>query len=87
MPMTPINSRLRGNHTRRTVADFLKGKIQDASRLSVVSTYSNVYDYVRSRTVSTALRPLILFSVSHPLSTGSNADERLAIRRTGIEKF
>lgn len=45
MPTTPINSGLRDNHTRGTVADFLKGKIQDASRLSVVSAYFTIYAY------------------------------------------
>jgi len=44
-PTPPINSGLRDNHTRGTVADFLKGKIQDASRLSVVSAYFTIYAY------------------------------------------
>ena len=45
MPKTPIKSGLRDNHTRGTVADFMKEKIQDASRLSVVSTYFTIYAY------------------------------------------
>jgi hypothetical protein len=45
MPTLTINSGLRDNHTRGTVADFLKGKIQDGSRLSVVSAYFTIYAY------------------------------------------
>ena len=87
MPKTPIKSGLRDNHTRGTVADFMKEKIQDASRLSVVSTYFTIYAYDAPKAVSTASRALIFFSVSHPLSTGSTAVEWLVIRRTGIAKF
>lgn len=44
--MSPTNnSGLRDNYTRGTVADFLKGKIQDGSRLSVVSAYFTIYAY------------------------------------------
>ncbi len=45
MPTSPTSSGLRDNHTRGTVADFLKGKIQDGSRLSVVSAYFTIYAY------------------------------------------
>jgi hypothetical protein len=45
MPTIPTNSGLRDNHTRGTVADFLHGKIQDGSRLSVVSAYFTIYAY------------------------------------------
>ena len=45
MPTIPTNSGLRDNHTRGTVADFLKGKIRDGSRLSVVSAYFTIYAY------------------------------------------
>lgn len=45
MPTIPTNSGLRDNHTRGTVADFLKGKIQEGSRLSVVSAYFTIYTY------------------------------------------
>jgi len=45
MPTSPTGSGLRDNHTRGTVADFLKGKIQDGSRLSVVSAYFTIYAY------------------------------------------
>ncbi len=42
----PANqSGLRDNHTRGTVADFLRGKIQDGSKLSVVSAYFTIYAY------------------------------------------
>jgi SNF2 family DNA or RNA helicase len=44
-PKPPINSGLRDNHTRGTVADFLKEKIQNASQLSVVSAYFTIYAY------------------------------------------
>lgn len=40
-----INSGLRDNHTRGTVADFLKEKIQTNSRLSIVSAYFTIYAY------------------------------------------
>ncbi len=45
MPSTTIISGLRDNHTRGTVADFLKEKIQDGSLLSVVSAYFTIYAY------------------------------------------
>src|SRR5215831_6446645 len=45
MPTPVINSGLRDNHTRGTVADFLKGEIRDGSRLSVVSAYFTIYAY------------------------------------------
>lgn len=45
MPTIPTNSGIRDNHTRGTVADFLKGKIQDGSRLSVVSANFTIYAY------------------------------------------
>jgi phosphatidylserine/phosphatidylglycerophosphate/cardiolipin synthase-like enzyme len=40
-----LDSGLRDNYTRGTVADFLKEKIQDGSRLSVVSAYFTIYAY------------------------------------------
>jgi SNF2 family DNA or RNA helicase len=45
MPTPSINSGIRDNHTRGTVADFLKGEIRDGSRLSVVSAYFTIYAY------------------------------------------
>lgn len=39
------NSGLRDNHTRGTVADFLKDRIQSGSRLSIVSAYFTIYAY------------------------------------------
>ena len=43
---TPTNaSGLRDNHTRGTVADFLRAKTRSASRLSVVSAYFTIYAY------------------------------------------
>ena len=45
MPTIPTNSGLRDNHTRGIVADFLRAKIQDGSRLSVVSAYFTIYAY------------------------------------------
>ncbi|MCX7144202.1 MAG: hypothetical protein NT123_24830 [Proteobacteria bacterium] len=45
MPAIPTSSGLRDNHTRGSVADFLKEKIQDGSRLSVVSAYFTIYAY------------------------------------------
>src|SRR2546422_7070583 len=43
---TPINnSGLRDNHTRGSVAEFLKAKIQTGSKLSVVSAYFTIYAY------------------------------------------
>lgn len=45
--MSPPNnaSGLRDNYTRGTVGDFLTEKIQDGSRLSVVSAYFTIYAY------------------------------------------
>jgi len=40
-----FNCGLRDNHTRGTVADFLTGKIQEESRLSIVSAYFTIYAY------------------------------------------
>lgn len=45
MSPTTSNSGLRDNHSRGTVADFLKEKIQDGSWLSVVSAYFTIYAY------------------------------------------
>lgn len=39
------SSGLRDNYTRGTVADFLREKIQNSSRLSVVSAYFTIYAY------------------------------------------
>src|SRR4051812_9190765 len=44
MPMPPTTG-LRDNHTRGTVADFLKAKIHVGSSLSVVSAYFTIYAY------------------------------------------
>jgi len=45
MPTSLTNTGLRDNHSRGTVADYLKGRIQDGSRLSVVSAYFTIYAY------------------------------------------
>ncbi len=39
------NTGLRDNHTRGSVADFLKARIEPGSRLSVVSAYFTIYAY------------------------------------------
>jgi len=39
------NSGIRDNHTRGTVADFLREKINPGSHLSVVSVYFTIYAY------------------------------------------
>ena len=45
-PLVPLhNSGLRDNHTRGTVADFLRAKIKPGSSLSVVSAYFTIYAY------------------------------------------
>jgi len=45
MAGTASNSGIRDNHRRGLVADFLKAKIRDGSRLSVVSAYFTIYAY------------------------------------------
>jgi SNF2 family DNA or RNA helicase len=40
-----IDSGIRDNYSRGTVADFLKANIQDGSRLSVVSAFFTIYAY------------------------------------------
>ncbi len=45
MKIHVTNSGLRDNHTRGSVADFLKSKIQPTSNLSVVSAYFTIYAY------------------------------------------
>src|SRR5580700_8171692 len=45
MSMPSNNSGLRDNHTRGSVADFLREKIQKDSKLSVVSAYFTIYAY------------------------------------------
>src|SRR3990170_6468252 len=40
-----LGSGIKDNYTRGTVADFLKAKIQDGSRLSVASAYFTIYAY------------------------------------------
>ncbi len=43
--MLTNNSGLRDNHTRGTVAEFLRAKIQPDSKLSIVSAYFTIYPY------------------------------------------
>ena len=45
MPGAASNSGIRDNHRCGLVADFLKAKIRDGSRLSVVSAYFTIYAY------------------------------------------
>ena len=45
MPTPTSNSGLRDNHTRGTVADFLRSKTQSGSKLSIVSAYFTIYAY------------------------------------------
>jgi len=45
MPNTTNSSGLRDNHTRGTVADFIRAKTQDGSKLSIVSAYFTIYAY------------------------------------------
>ena len=45
MNTLPNNSGLRDNHTRGTVADFLRAKMQSGSKLSIVSAYFTIYAY------------------------------------------
>jgi hypothetical protein len=45
MPGATSNSGIRDNHRRGLVADFLKAKIKEGSRLSVVSAYFTIYAY------------------------------------------
>ena len=43
--MSTVLTNIRDNHTRGTVADFLRAKIQDKSHLSIVSAYFTIYAY------------------------------------------
>ncbi len=43
--MSTSSSNIRDNHTRGTVADFLRAKIHDNAHLSVVSAYFTIYAY------------------------------------------
>ena len=45
MPHLGTDTGIRDNHTRGSVASFLKEKIQDGSALSVVSAYFTIYAY------------------------------------------
>src|SRR5450432_4054458 len=45
MPSSSIISGIRDNHTRGSVADFLRSKIHPGSRLSIVSAYFTIYAY------------------------------------------
>ncbi|MFN0075596.1 MAG: helicase-related protein [Prosthecobacter sp.] len=45
MPTPTNNSGLRDNHTRGTVADFLRAKTQSGSNLSIVSAYFTIYAF------------------------------------------
>ena len=42
---TKPDTGIRDNHTRGTVADFLRAKIQSGSRLPVVSAYFTIYAF------------------------------------------
>jgi len=43
--MSTVLTNIRDNHTRGTVADFLRAKIHGNSHLSVVSAYFTIYGY------------------------------------------
>ena len=45
MSQSPVDSGIRDNHSRGTVASFLTEKIQDGSTLSIVSAYFTIYAY------------------------------------------
>src|ERR1039458_4097868 len=45
MPHLATETGIRDNHTRGSVADFLRGKIHDGTRLSIVSAYFTIYAY------------------------------------------
>ena len=45
MSNPPLDTGIRDNHTRGSVASFLKEKIQDGSALSIVSAYFTIYAY------------------------------------------
>jgi hypothetical protein len=45
MSQFPADSGIRDNHSRGTVASFLREKIQDGSTLSIVSAYFTIYAY------------------------------------------
>ncbi len=45
MPSSSNNSGLRDNHTRGTVADFLRAKSRIGSKLSIVSAYFTIYAF------------------------------------------
>lgn len=45
MPTPTNNSGLRDNHTRGSVADFLRAKTQSGSNLSIVSAYFTIYAF------------------------------------------
>ncbi len=45
MPSARSNSGIRDNHTRGAVADYLKEKIKDGTKLSVVSAYFTIYAF------------------------------------------
>ena len=45
MPTPTNTSGLRDNHTRGTVADFIRAKTQSGSKLSIVSAYFTIYAY------------------------------------------
>ena len=44
-PNPPNDSGLRDNHTRGSVADFLRTQIRGGSKLSIVSAYFTIYAY------------------------------------------
>lgn len=62
------NSGLRDNHTRGTVADFLREQVRSGSKLSIASAYFTIYAYDALKAELEGIEHLVSFSVS-PLSS------------------
>ena len=87
---TPTNnSGLRDNHTRGTVAAFLKAKTQSGSQLSIVSAYFTSYAYDALKEQLEGIEHLdFLFgepSFVNRLDPGKTEKKAFIIDATGLE--
>ena len=67
--MSNRNTRIRDNHDRGTVGDFLKSNIENGSSLSVVSAYFTIHAFEALKGICGKLTDFGFCSVSLTLST------------------
>lgn len=88
-PNNKSDSGLRDNHSRGSVADFLRGKMQSGSKLSIVSAYFTIYAYDALKTELERIEHLdFLFgepSFVNRLDPDKSEKKSFIIDATGLE--